>query len=125
MWHSCLKAAQPLQEDSLIFTTKSSEGPGTYLVDLGRMKGWVGIGAIQWFELRTPRLEIQHPNYYAIVPWLTSRIYVFCRNIVECSLKAVVNEISVEITRHCICEYIDIFGNRNFYSCSPRRQTLS
>ena len=33
----------------LLFTTKFPEIPGTYLIDLGRMKGWVDLGAIQWF----------------------------------------------------------------------------
>ena len=33
----------------LHFTTKFPEIPGTYLIDLERMKGWVDLGAIQWF----------------------------------------------------------------------------
>ena len=33
----------------LLFTTKFPEIPGTFLIDLGRMKGWVDLGAIQWF----------------------------------------------------------------------------
>ena len=36
---NCLKAAEPLGGDSLLFTTKFPEIPGTYLIDLGRMKG--------------------------------------------------------------------------------------
>ena len=34
----CLKAAGPLQLDSLLLATSSSEIPGIYLIDLGRMK---------------------------------------------------------------------------------------
>ena len=32
----------------LPFTTKFPEIPGTYLIDLESMKGWVNLGAIQW-----------------------------------------------------------------------------
>ena len=39
MGFNCLKATEPLQGDSLIFTTKSPEVPATHLVDLERMKG--------------------------------------------------------------------------------------
>ena len=31
------------------FTTKTPEISGTHLIDLGRMKGSVGLGATQWF----------------------------------------------------------------------------
>ena len=33
----------------LLFTTKFPEIPGTYLIDLRRVKGWGDLGAIQWF----------------------------------------------------------------------------
>ena len=36
---NCLKATDPLGEDSLLFTTRSPELPGTHLVNLRRMKG--------------------------------------------------------------------------------------
>ena len=36
---NCLKATEPLQGDSLLFTTKSPGVSGTHLIDLGRMKG--------------------------------------------------------------------------------------
>ena len=35
---NCLKAAEPLRGDSLLFTSKSPGGPGTHLIDIGRMK---------------------------------------------------------------------------------------
>ena len=41
----CLKAAEPLREDTLLFTTKSPGLLGTHLIDLGRIKGWVNHGA--------------------------------------------------------------------------------
>ena len=44
-----LKATVSLQGDSLFFTTKFPEVPGTYLIDLERIKGWVDLGATQWF----------------------------------------------------------------------------
>ena len=51
---NCLKATEPLQEDSLLFTTKSPEIPGTHLIDLGMMKGWVDLGATQWSWTQDP-----------------------------------------------------------------------
>ena len=39
MGFNCLKAADPLLGNSLLFTTKSSEVSGTHLIDFGRMKG--------------------------------------------------------------------------------------
>ena len=36
---NCLKATETLRIDSLLFTTKSPEIPGTHLINLGRMKG--------------------------------------------------------------------------------------
>ena len=47
MGFNYLKATGPLREDCLHFTTKFSESPGTHLIDLGRMKGRVDLGAIQ------------------------------------------------------------------------------
>ena len=45
----CLKATEPLWADSLLFTIKCPEISGTHLINLGRMKGWVNLGATQWF----------------------------------------------------------------------------
>ena len=36
---NCLKATEPLQGDSLLFTTQSPGVPVTHLIDLGMMKG--------------------------------------------------------------------------------------
>ena len=38
MGFNCLKATEPLQGDSLLFTTKSPGVPGTHIVDFRRMK---------------------------------------------------------------------------------------
>ena len=35
---NCLEAAEPLQKDRLLLTTKSPRVPGTYLTNPGRMK---------------------------------------------------------------------------------------
>ena len=43
----CLKATEPLRGGSLLFTTKFPEIPCTHLIDLGRMKGLVDLGATQ------------------------------------------------------------------------------
>ena len=54
MGFNCLKAAEPLREDNLIFTIKISEIPGTHLMDFGRIKGWVELGGTQWFWTQNP-----------------------------------------------------------------------
>ena len=45
---------EALQGGSLLFTTKFLEIPGTHLIDLGRMKGWVNLGATQRFWTLDP-----------------------------------------------------------------------
>ena len=50
MGFNCLKAAEPLNVDSLLFFfTKSPEISCAHLIDLGKMKGWVDLGVTQWF----------------------------------------------------------------------------
>ena len=44
-WGSTVSRLEPLQGGSLLFTTKFPEIPGTHFIDLGRMKGWVDLGA--------------------------------------------------------------------------------
>ena len=46
---NCLKAAEPLRGDSLLFTTDTPGDPGTHLIYLGKMNGRVDLGATQWF----------------------------------------------------------------------------
>ena len=46
-WGSTASRLEPLQGGSLLFTTKSPEIPGTHVINLERMKGWVDLGATQ------------------------------------------------------------------------------
>ena len=48
-WGSTASRQELLWGGSLLFTTKFPEIPGTHFVKLGRMKGWVKLGATQWF----------------------------------------------------------------------------
>ena len=59
MGFNCFKATEPLRGGSLLFTTKFSEIPGTHLIHLGRMKGWVNLRATLWFSTGAPGLGIQ------------------------------------------------------------------
>ena len=42
-WDSTALKLEPLRGDSLLFTTKFPEIPGTHFADYGRMKGWVNL----------------------------------------------------------------------------------
>ena len=53
-----VQLSEALWGDSLLFTTLSPGVSGTHFIDLGRMKGWVDVGATNGFEPRTPELEI-------------------------------------------------------------------
>ena len=48
-WGSTASRLQPLWEGSLLFTIQFPDIPGTHFNDLGRMKGWVNLGATQRF----------------------------------------------------------------------------
>ena len=48
-WGSTALRLEPLRGGSLLFTTKLPEIPGTHFIKLRRMKGWVDLGATQWF----------------------------------------------------------------------------
>ena len=49
-WGSTASRLEPLRGGSLLFTTKFPEIPGTHFIYLGRMKGWVDLGATQWWS---------------------------------------------------------------------------
>ena len=49
-----LKATEPPQRGSLIFTTKFPEISGIHLIDLRRMWDSVDVGVTQWIWLRDP-----------------------------------------------------------------------
>ena len=46
---NCLKATEPLRGDNLLFTNRPPGLPGTYLINLQRMKYLVDLGATQQF----------------------------------------------------------------------------
>ena len=48
-WGSTASGLVPLRGGSLLFTTMFPDIPGTHFIDLGMMKGWVDLGATQWF----------------------------------------------------------------------------
>ena len=45
MGFNCFKATEQLRGGSLLFTTKFPDIPGAHLIDPGRMKGCVDLGA--------------------------------------------------------------------------------
>ena len=51
MGFSCLKATEPLRGDSSHFTIQFPGVPGTQLIDLEGMKGWIDLEATSGFEL--------------------------------------------------------------------------
>ena len=62
-WGSIASRLEPIRGGSLLFTTKFPEILGTHFIDLRRMKGWVSLGATQWFWKQDPRLGIQRINH--------------------------------------------------------------
>ena len=52
---------EPLRGGSLLFTTKFPEISGTHFTDLGRMKGWVDLGATQRFWTQNPWIRNPAP----------------------------------------------------------------
>ena len=69
MAFNCLKTTEPLREDSLLFILQFPGVPGTHLKDLRRMKGCVELTLESpvSFEPRSPGLEIQRLNHWAII----------------------------------------------------------
>ena len=57
-WGSTASKLEALRGGSVLSTTKFPEFPGTHFIDLGRMKGWVCLGATQWFWTRDPLCEL-------------------------------------------------------------------
>ena len=55
-WGLTASRLEPLRGGSLLFTNTSPEIPGTHFIDLGGMKGWVELGATQWFWTRDPSI---------------------------------------------------------------------
>ena len=82
MGFNCLKAAKSLLEDSLLFTTKSH--PGTHLVDLRRMMGWINLvvlnsGPLDWESsalITRPMLDFLM-CFACKTLWRKSEIHIF------------------------------------------------
>ena len=66
MGFNYLKTAQTLLEDNLLVITKSPEVPGTHLINLKRMEGWVPT---------TPSFGIKRLNNYASLKYKLSKFY--------------------------------------------------
>ena len=64
-WGSTASRLQPLQGDSLLFAIQFPEIPGTHFIDFGRMKGWVNLGATQWFWTRDSWIGNPAPSILA------------------------------------------------------------
>ena len=85
MGFNCLNDTKPLQGDSLLFTTKTPGGPGIHQINLGGMKGWIDLGATQWFWLRDSWLEIWHSDHKVF-----ALLYVrVCHDISCCGIKKI------------------------------------
>ena len=55
MGFNCLKA-RATSRRQFKFTTKFPEIPVTHFIDIGRMKGWLDLGASQLFWARDPSI---------------------------------------------------------------------
>ena len=66
---NCLRSAEPSQRDSLLLTSKYPGISGTHFIDLGRMKGWVDLGAT-YFEPVTPMLTKEILKIVELI-WVT------------------------------------------------------
>ena len=53
MGFNCLKA-RATSKSQFTFTTQFPEVSGIHFIDLGRMKGWVDLGATKWFWTQDP-----------------------------------------------------------------------
>ena len=68
MEFNCLKITEPLQGDSLLFSSKCMGVPSAQL----NWEGWKVESTLvphKGFEHKTPWLGIQHPDHWAITPW--------------------------------------------------------
>ena len=82
-WGSTASSLEPLWGGSLLFTTKSPEIPGTHFIDLGRMKGWVDLGATEWFWTWDPWIGNPAPMRFffhlmCLDLWFRLFVFVIC-----------------------------------------------
>ena len=54
IWKTVSKVTEQLRGDSLLFTTQFPGVPGTNLINFGKMKGWLYLGAPSVFGPGTP-----------------------------------------------------------------------
>ena len=66
-WGSIASRLEPIRGGSLLFTTKFPEIPGTHLINLGRIKDCVDLGATQWFSTREPWIGNPAPQFQKLV----------------------------------------------------------
>ena len=87
-WGSTASRLQPLWGGSLLFTNKFPEIPGTHFIDLGNMKGWVDLGATQWFwtqylwsEPMGRATPVYNENFLEVPLWLSFMAYLLNSNL--------------------------------------------
>ena len=65
MGFNCLQTTESVRGESLLFTTRAQGVSDTHLINHGRMKGWVNLGAITcWQPLPPVVTGIGDPNKY-------------------------------------------------------------
>ena len=78
-WSSTASRLDPLQEDSLLFTTKFLDVSVTHFINLERMKGWIELVATQWLWTQDPWVGNPVPCFCEIwalyVSWITYEYY--------------------------------------------------
>ena len=67
------KATEPLQGESSLFTIQFPGVPGTQLINLGRMKGWVDLAATQLFWTEDPWIGTPAPLGHYSMNWGSSK----------------------------------------------------
>ena len=73
MGFNCLKIRGPLRGDSLLFTTKFPEIPGTHFIDLGRMRAELTLGWSHPVVLNTGSLDWESSASLTTRPGETKR----------------------------------------------------
>ena len=63
MGFKCLKATEPIQGGSLLFTTKFPKIPGTHFIDLGRIKAESTLKPPSGLERGISGLDIYRLNH--------------------------------------------------------------
>ena len=107
-WVSTVSRLEPLRRGILLFTTKFPEIPGTHIIDLGKMKGWVDLRVTQWFWTWYPWTFRRRPWSSSVRP-----VYVLClgvsrasfldlQNILFETFQSFLNILTVVIWSYCV-----------------------